>query len=351
MSGVSVSSRGFGAPSDGLKENLSWRVGRREFGLGLGAALLMGGCAAPTMLGRTSTDEVLLFAYFMTGKGEGTGLKLAVSEDGFAFRTLAEGRSFLVPAVGEARLMRDPFLFRGEGADTRWHLLWTTAWEGGTIGHATSADLRSWSPQRALPVMANVPGTRNCWAPEAIWDRASRSYMLFWSSTVAGRYQETAGSSESGYNHRLWRTTTQDFERFTPAEPLYDPGFSVIDGTFARGASGELYLIVKDETRFPPRKMLQAARASSPTGPFSPLSPPFTPAWVEGPMTTRVGDRTICYYDVYRDGRWGAMATRDFDRWEDVSATLRMPPGARHGSLIRVPRAIAERLEAEGPVA
>ena len=81
-----------------------------------------------------------------------------------------------------------------------------------------------------------------------------------------------------------------------------------------------------------------------PTGPFGPLSPPFSPAWVEGPMTARVGDALICYYDVYKDGRWGAMMTRDMARWQDVGDQLSLPAGARHGSLLRVPRALVDAI-------
>lgn len=315
---------------------------RRDALMGLGA-IALAGCVTPR---RTERDDPLLFAYFTTGKGEADGLKLAVSDDGFAFRALAGGRSLLVPQVGEKKLMRDPFLFR-DGED--YHLLWTTAWEGVTIGHATSRDLIHWSPQRALPVMANVPGTRNCWAPEAVYDSRSGHWRIFWSSTVEGRFTETAGTSESGYNHRLWSVETRDFLTFTAPAPLYDPGFSTIDGTFAQGPDGKLYLIVKDETVQPPHKWLQVAPAATPAGPFGPLSPPFSPPWVEGPMTAQVGDALICYYDVYKDGRWGAAMTRDMRTWQDVSARLSLPPGARHGSLLRAPRALIAAIDQDQP--
>jgi hypothetical protein len=169
--------------------------------------------------------------------------------------------------------------------------------------------------------------------------------VIFWSSTVEGRFTETAGTSEGGYNHRLWYTTTADFESFAPPQVLYDPGFSVIDGTFAQAPNGGLWLVVKDETVNPPRKWLRAASAGSPLGPFAPLGAPFTPSWVEGPMTTRIGENLICYYDVYRDGRWGAKSTRDMVHWQDVGDRLAMPQGARHGSLVRIDRKRAAALE------
>lgn len=102
---------------------------RRAFTFGLGA-LTLAACATGRTVGR---DDPLLFAYFTTGKkGEADGLKLAISADGFSFRALAGGRSLLIPEVGEKKLLRDPFLFH----DGRiYHLLWTTAWEGVTIGN------------------------------------------------------------------------------------------------------------------------------------------------------------------------------------------------------------------------
>lgn len=320
---------------------MTFCIDRRALCLG---ATALAGCATARM-GAQPADGPLLFAYFSTGKGEADGLKLALSDDGFAFRTLGGGRPFLVPHVGEKNLLRDPFLWRGEGVDAPWHCIWTTAWQGVTIGHATTRDFINWTPQRALPVMASVPGTRNCWAPEAIFDPASGRTVIFWSSTVDGRFTETASTSENGYNHRLWYTTTADFERFAPPQVLYDPGFSVIDGTFAHAPDGGLWLVVKDETVMPPRKWLRAASARSPLGPFAPLGVPFTPSWVEGPMTVRVGDELICYYDVYRDGRWGAVSTRDMIHWQDFGDRLVMPQGARHGSLVRIAPDLAASLE------
>ena len=313
-------------------------MNRRDFARGA-VALALTACATRPV----SAANPLLFAYFTTGEGEADGLKLATSDDGFTFRTLAGGRSLLVPQVGEKKLMRDPFLFHDN--DT-YHLLWTTAWEGVTIGHATSTDLVHWSPQRAIPVMATIAGTRNCWAPEAVYDPRARHWLLFWSSTVVGRYMETAGTSESGYNHRLWSTTTRDFVTFSEPQPLYDPGFSVIDGSFANAPDGSLHLIVKDETVTPPRKWLHSAPAQGPSGPFGPLSAPFSPSWVEGPMTARVGDAVLCYYDIYKEGRWGAVMTRDMVTWQDVSDRLALPPGARHGSLLRVPNHLIDAIKA-----
>lgn len=308
-------------------------------------ALLAGGAAAgllPSAALSNVRSNVFLFAYFQHANKAEPGLRLAASLDGLTYEPLRRGNRFLIPQVGESRLMRDPFLFRGPG--NRWHMLWTTAWEGVTIGHASSRDLVNWSPQQAIPVMAGTPGTRNCWAPEAVWDPVRRHYLLVWSSTVIGRFPETAGSSESDYNHRLYCTTTRDFVSFTPTRLFYDPGFSVIDASFFHDPAGRLHMVVKDETLKPERKHLRVARAYLPLGKFGRLSAPLPGSWVEGPSAVNMGRDVVIFFDRYRDKKYGAVRSRDLRNWEDISERIRMPAGASHGTIVRAPLRLVSTL-------
>ena len=311
---------------------------RRDIGCFLAGAAAS--AALPRAAAAARAGEVYLFAYFEHSTKNEPGLRLAWSEDGLRYTPLQNGRRFLIPEVGESKLMRDPFLFRGRGPGAPWHLLWTTSWEGVTIGHASSPDLVRWSPQQAIAVMAATRGTRNCWAPEGVWDRRRRQWVIVWSSTVTGRFPETAGTSENGYNHRLYCTTTRDFRSFKPARLLYDPGFSVIDATFFEDSRGRLHMIVKDETVNPPKKHLRIARARTPLGPFGPLSAPLPGDWVEGPSAVRVGTDTLVFFDRYRDKKYGAVRSNDLRRWEDISGRVAMPPRASHGTVLQVPRAL-----------
>ena len=317
-------------------------MSRRAASAGLlGPAMLAGaGCAHSPRGSGAGAGDGFVFSHFTGGLGEAAGLRLAVSTDGLTWRAVRDRAVLLVPEVGESRLMRDPFLLRGPEPGDPWHLLWTTAWQGVTLGHATSHDLVTWSPQQAIPVMAAVPGTRNVWAPEMIWDARNSQFVLFWSSTVTGRFPETAGASEDAYNHRLYYATTRDFRDVSPPQLLLDPGFSVIDGTFVDHPTLGLHLIVKDERLVPERKHLRIARAASPTGPFGELSPPFSPDWVEGPTAVQVGEWTYVLYDRYREGSWGAARSRDLVEWEDATPEISMPPGARHGTVARAPASL-----------
>jgi len=249
--------------------------------------------------------------------------------------------SLLKPEVG-GKLMRDPQIVRGP--DGTFHMVWTTAWEKFGIGHASSKDLLTWSAQQYVDVMKDEPDTRNVWAPELYYDQAKREYLIFWSSTIPGRFPETASSEDDGHNHRIYVTTTKDFAGFTPTRLFYDPGFNAIDATIAR--DGQRYVMfLKDETRYPPAKNLRLATADAPGGAWGRPSPPITGSvWAEGPTAITIGDTWFVYFDAYAEGRYGLVTSKDLVVWQDESARLRIPKGHRHGSVIRVPRAILDGL-------
>jgi hypothetical protein len=300
------------------------------------------------VLAAGAEDGVYLFSYFV-GNGE-DGLHLAASEDGLKWRALRGGASFLQPVAGENKLMRDPCLLLGP--DGIFRMVWTTSWAGRTIGYASSTDLVHWSEQQALPVMAAEPATVNCWAPEVIYDAAVGHYLIYWSSTVPGKFPgpDEAPHPDQGpppRNHRLYSTTTKDFATFTPTRVHYEPGFNVIDETMVRTSDGWV-MFVKNETEIPvPVKNIFLVRAPGPDGPWSAPGAPLPPAgvWVEGPTAINIGGWWHLYFDEYRDGKYGVIRSRDLVHWEDVSAQLVLPAGIRHGTVLRVPRAVVEALQ------
>ena len=287
-----------------------------------------------------SAENCFLFSYFI-GNGE-DGLHLARSSDGYRWKALNRGRSFLVPKVGKSKLMRDPCLLRGP--DGTFQMVWTDSWNSRTIGHASSKDLIRWSPQQAVEVMAHEPQAMNCWAPEIVFDEGNRHYVIFWSTTIPGRFPKTDSAGDGRYNHRIYCTTTKDFKSFTPTRLFYDGGFNVIDATMLRAGS-KVHLIVKDETLKPVKKNLRIAEGVSPEGPFGDAYVPFTPSWVEGPTAIRIGDDYLVYFDCYTKGHYGAMRSRNLKDWEDVTSRLAFPKGARHGTVLRVTKVVVDRLD------
>ncbi len=283
--------------------------------------------------------DPLLFSYFR-GNGE-DGLHLATSAEGLRWRVLNEGRSFLQPLVGESKLMRDPSIARGP--DGVFHMVWTTSWQGRSLGYASSKDLVTWSAQR---VISNQLAGEivNSWAPELFYDSASKQFLIVWASTVKGKFPETAAQGNREYNHRLYAIRTSDFQTFSNPELFFDPGFQVIDAAIFR--DGKRYVMVaKNETLTPPAKYLFLTFADSLNGPWSKPSPPISGnEWAEGPAPVRAGAWWHIYFDKYRDHRYGLIRSRDLEHWEDLSAQLAFPEGARHGTVFTAPGAVVKKL-------
>lgn len=282
-------------------------------------------------------DKAYLFTYFI-GNGE-DGLHLAWSKDGYQWDALKGGKSLLTPTVGESKLMRDPCVVRGP--DGTFHMVWTTAWWGKTIGYASSKDLVNWSEQQAIPVMAHEPAAKNCWAPEIVWDAQRAEFLIFWATTITNQFLDTANNGDN--NHRMYATTTKDFKTFTPTKLFYDPGFNVIDATILP-ANGRFNLIIKDERKTPVKKHLRIASSDDIAGPYTDLQPPFTRDWVEGPTAIQIGDEFLVYYDGYTARRYEAKRSKDLKSWEDVSDKISFPRGARHGTVIAVEKKFVDEL-------
>ena len=279
-----------------------------------------------------------LFTSFR-GNGE-DGLHLAYSIDGLKWTSLKQDKSFLAPRVGSEKLMRDPCIT--VGPDGVFHMVWTTGWRGSDIGYAHSRDLIHWSPQRAIPVMEHEPTAINCWAPEIIYDPSHKDFLIYWSTTIPGRFAGDA-EGDGGYNHRIYFTRTSDFDTFEPTKLFFDPGHSVIDATLV--ADGDrVVMIYKDERKNPLKKHLRVGFGKTFTGPFADFTEPFTPVYSEGPTVLKVGQDFICYYDLYHQNRYGAMRTRDFRKWDDLTDQLQIAPGTRHGTAFPVRREILQKL-------
>jgi beta-xylosidase len=278
-------------------------------------------------------DSVYLFSYFMDNGQD--GLHLAWSEDGLNWKALNNNKSFLAPEAGKDKLMRDPCII--QTPDGLFHMVWTVSWGEKGIGYARSTDLVHWSEQHYIPVMEHEKKAMNCWAPEIFFDENKGEFIIFWSTTIPGRFPETYGTGDGKNNHRMYYATSKDMQSFSETRLLYDPGFNSIDGTLLMHREGYL-MFLKDETLRPEaQKNIKIARATDPTGPWSPASEPiYDKDWAEGPTIARVGDRWILYFDRYTADRFGAMASTDLEHWVDISDQLSFPEGIRHGTILKV---------------
>lgn len=292
-------------------------------------------------LNAQSKNGPYLFAYFKHN-GE-DGLHYAYSNDGYKWTALKNDQPFLSPTVSKDKLMRDPCIIRGR--DGIFHMVWTVSWNDKGIGYSSSKDLINWTDQKFIPVMANEKDARNCWAPEITYDPKSKSYMVYWATTINGKFLKTAKSGDDGYNNRLYQVTTKDFKTFTPTKLVYDPGFNAIDATIVKDGK-RFIMFFKDETREPAEKNLKIAYSDSITGPYSAASLPITgDYWAEGPTSLKIDDTWLLYFDKYTEQQYGAISSVDLKKWDNKSNQISLPKGIRHGTILKISAKELRRLK------
>ncbi|MCS2372829.1 hypothetical protein NXV03_25190 [Phocaeicola vulgatus] len=147
-------------------------------------------------------------------------------------------------------------------------------------------------------------------------------------------------------SHRAYYTTTKDFQTFTPAKAFYDPGFNSIDGFIVKRDKNDYVLIIKDN-RKPGYSDLFCVSGPSAEGPYADPSVKFAPTYSEGPCAVKVGDEWLIYFDVYREGRFGAVSTKDFKNFTPIDDQISIPQGHKHGTIIKVPELVLLNLKAE----
>lgn len=278
-------------------------------------------------------DSVYMFSYFKNN-GE-DGLHLSYSNDGLTWASLKNDSSFVTPTVSKDKLMRDPCIIRG--GDALFHMVWTVSWKDKGIGHATSADLIHWSAQQYIPVMEHEQAALNCWAPEIIYNSSSKEYVIYWATTIPGRFANTDTLGDEKYNHRIYYTLTKDFKIFTQAKLLYNNGFSVIDATIQHDGN-QYIMFLKDETLKPvAQKNLHTATSNNLTGGYSNPSASITGNyWAEGPTAIKIGNEWVVYFDKYTQGKYGAVSSTDLKTWTDISDKVHFPAGTRHGTIFTI---------------
>lgn len=281
------------------------------------------------------SDDLYMFTSFHEPADE--GLRFLYSEDGIHWDSIAG--TWLAPTLGDS-IMRDPSIV--VGPDSTYHLVWTIAWKGDTgFGYSSSKDLMNWSEPRRIPAMDSVASTQNLWAPELFYDDVKGQYMVVYASCVPDAGFDV-GIEEEKNNHRLYYVTTKDFNTFSDPKLFYDPGFSCIDATLVKRGPEDYVMVVKDNTR--PNRNIKVAFAKNAEGPYSEASEPFTESFTEGPSVAKVGDEYYIYYDTYRKFIYSAHRTSDFKTFTDVTDSVSVPSGHKHGTIFRAPRSVVEKL-------
>ena len=291
----------------------------------LSGVLLLQGC----------NNKAFLFTSFH--EPANAGLRMLYSYDGYKWKDL--DTVLLRPQVGNQQVMRDPSMV--QGPDGVFHLVWTSSWRGDKgFGYASSNDLIHWSQERLLPVMQHEPTTVNVWAPELFYDDVQHRFIIIWASCIPGRFEK--GQEEDSNNHRLYVTTTPDFQTFTPTVLFFDAGFSVIDAEIVKRKVNDYVLVLKDNSR--PERDIKVAFATNAMGPYSNVSKAFSDNFTEGPSVVKIKDEWLIYYDSYRKKVYEASATKDFTNFLNIDGKISLPRGHKHGTIVTVKKKFLRRL-------
>jgi len=296
-----------------------------------------------SILCKAQDDKVYMFSYFKNNGRD--GLHLAYSYDGYSFKALKNDSSFLTPILSKDKLMRDPCIIRG--ADNLFHMVWTVSWTDKGIGYASSPDLIHWSEQQYIPVMVHEDSAKNCWAPEITYDAKKKQYMIYWATTIPGRFAAGDTAGDGKYNHRMYYVTTKDFKTYSKTKLLYNRDFNIIDASIQTNGK-QFVMFLKDETKKPPQKNIRIATSKNLYKNYSQPSAPITGKyWAEGPTAIKIGETWIVYFDKYTEHKYGAVTSTDLINWTDISDKVIFPKGTRHETVFTITKAEFDKLNAQ----
>lgn len=301
----------------------------------------------------TDTDGGWLLTHFVEdpdGHGEQVFFSLTPPSSPTRWVRLNNGEPVLESHIGTTGV-RDPFLVRGAdetfliatdlrvyGGDERDWATWRR-YGSRNIVVWRSKDLTTWSD----PWLAELApeGAGMAWAPEAYFDAADQSFVVYWSSTLyasSDRFRE-----EDSYS-RILTARTKNFRSFSESTVLIDRGRAVIDTTIVRH-NGDEHRISKDDSRSPdslrlfheivesdgPSRILASRigddRYTDVEAPMV-IHDPLTGRWylwLDQYSTTPQGYVPL-YTDDLRSGRWEFLPEQEY----------RMPAATKHGGVIAI---------------
>lgn len=202
-----------------------------------------------------------------------------------------------------------------------------------------SADLVNWSEQRLI----QIPEAERfgcLWAPDVIYDKDQKDYLLHWSSS----------HEEDQYKRkRIYCCRTVDFLHFTKPVVLYEKEDSnVIDSAICY-EDGTYYMFVKSEGNPENIIMLFSKRAEGPykrIADFDRCMEKLEKGTYEAPAIVRLKDRRWClfldYYGVPGAGQgYVPFLAEDLKSGNFLQNTLKFhfPYGFKHGTVLAITEA------------
>lgn len=316
-----------------------------------------------------------LFAYFSGNHPDGEQVRYAVSDDGYNYRALNNGRPVLASdSIALKKSVRDPHIIRAQDGETFYMVLTDMRSNDGWQSNdglilLKSTDLLHWE-HTAIHFPTRFPNLSGfdeknlhaVWAPQTIWDEKEGKYMIYYS---IGRHDWEYPTDDPNFKQPYFRIfysyANEDFTDITEPRLLFDFGTASIDGDIVYDAKNEEYvLFFKDEGRsvinrkgeFRTRQGVMRATSKKLTGPYEVEYrhlQKFGQYPVEGSSVFPLigSNEYILMYDCYANGHYQFCKSDDLKHFtyvQDTKTYGNFTP--RHGSVIHITTDERKRLEA-----
>ncbi|MCJ1685408.1 immunoglobulin-like domain-containing protein [Rathayibacter sp. VKM Ac-2928] len=196
-------------------------------------------------LGRTAPDAGYASAYFKSDGDEKIYQAATSGNDFFTFSPVNGGKA-VITSTTDTKGLRDPFILRSHNGDKYYMVAtdlciscgtgWGDAQSKGSLKIEVweSTDLVTWTRTNGADtgITVNQPAAGMTWAPEAYWDDALQSYVVFFSSRL---YSDATKTNSDKLYSRVFSVITRDFRTFTqPPATWQDTGYARIDSTITK---------------------------------------------------------------------------------------------------------------------
>ncbi len=327
-----------------------------------------------------------LFCFFSNNSPEGEQVRYAISDDGFNYRSLNDGKPIILSdTIAIKKSIRDPHILRGHDGKTFYMVLTdmrsSEGWQSNDgLILMKSTDLIHWQ-HTAIDFPTRFPNIKGLdrenlhavWAPQTIWDAKAKKYMIYY---TIGRHDweyPTNDKNRDGstfyqpYFKLFYSYANEDFTDITEPQLLYDFGKASIDGDIIYDETEKEYvLFFKDEGRSVNNPLGPDGKWTTRNGVMRAVSKnltgPYTTEWkhlqkegqypVEGssvfPLIKKnKKDKTeyVLMYDCYSKGYYqfckGDLKTFTYVTKTDTKGNFT----PRHGSVIQITAKERKRLE------
>ncbi|MBQ7687063.1 MAG: family 43 glycosylhydrolase [Bacteroidaceae bacterium] len=305
------------------------------------------------MVNAQNDKVAYLFTYFTGNAPEQEQICYALSDDGYNWTPLNNGRPVLASdTIAFTGCVRDPHILRCEdgktfymvATDMKSNLGWSSN-RGMVLMKST--DLIHWEhtvihfPTKFANTWRNV---QRVWAPETVYDTHSGKYVVFYSLL----------SPTNRYDKIYYSYANKDFTDITEPQLLFDDGKAAIDGDIVYNkADGLFHLFYKSEAgggifQATTRAILpEASQKPGEQWTKIPSRVEVSRTAVEGVGVCQAidGKSWIVMYDCYSAGHYQFCTSEDLKTFKFVQDTKTQGVFTpRHGTMIPITQAEKDRL-------